>query len=60
MMSDKSVTYDKRGKGKFHDLTRPAWMRSKEIQEKSKKIPIKKSMLPVGVVVRWKDGSIDA
>jgi hypothetical protein len=60
MMSDKSVTYDKRGKGKFHDLTRPAWMRSKEIQEKSKKIPIKKSMLPVGQVVRWKDGSIDA
>ena len=55
LMSMKSVTYDKQGKAKFHELHRPAWMRSEEIVAATKKTPIKKAMLPVGNVVRWKD-----
>jgi hypothetical protein len=58
MLSEKSVTYDKRGKGKFHDLSRPDWMEGKKPSD-TKEIPIKKSMLPVGNIVRWKDGSLD-
>jgi hypothetical protein len=58
MLSEKSVTYDKKGKGKFHDLSRPDWMEGKK-PPSTKDIPIKKSMLPVGNVVRWKDGSLD-
>jgi hypothetical protein len=58
MMSEKSVSYDKKGKGKFHDLSRPDWMGGKKPLD-TKQIPIKKSMLPVGHVVRWNDGSIN-
>jgi hypothetical protein len=63
MLSDKSVTYDKRGKGSFHDLNRPSWMGGKEKRTINdvEKTPIKKSMLPVGNVVRWsKDEQLDA
>ena len=59
VMSEKSVSYDKRGKGKFHDLARPVWMKDEKPRSDIDKIPIKKSMLPVGNIVRWKDGSID-
>jgi hypothetical protein len=57
MLSDKSVTYDKRGKGKFNDLHRPTWMGGKEKRtiNNVERVPIKKSMLPVGDVVRWID-----
>jgi hypothetical protein len=65
MLSDKSVSYDKKGKGTFHDLTRPSWMGGKHIpKDKQQKlgdtIPMKESAIPVGNVVRWKDGSIVA
>jgi hypothetical protein len=55
MLSNKSVTYDKRGKGSFHDLSRPSWMGGKEKRTIADvdKVPIKRSMLPVGNVVRW-------
>ena len=58
-LSEKSVSYDKRGKGKFHDLARPTWMKDEKPRSDAKEILIKKSMLPVGNVVRWKDGSIN-
>lgn len=62
MLSDKSVSYDKRGKGTFHDYNRPAWMGGKHIppdkqQKLGDKIPMKKSMIPMGVVVHWKDNN---
>ena len=60
MLSEKSVTYDKKGKGKFHDLSRPKWMEGEKKHPDAKKIPIKKSMLPVCNIVRWNDGSLDA
>ncbi|MHA2219584.1 MAG: hypothetical protein ACXACY_27065, partial [Candidatus Hodarchaeales archaeon] len=65
MLSDKSVTYDRKGKGSFHDMHRPAWMGGKSVpvekqQKLGDKIPIKKSMLPIGNVVRWNDGKLDA
>lgn len=60
LMSSKSVIYDKRGKGKFQELERPEWMSvpKKPVTEGPK---IKRSVLPVGNVVRWADGgNIDA
>ena len=63
MLSDHSVTYDKRGKGKFNDLHRPVWMGGKEKKTIAdiERVPIKKSMLPVGKIVRWSnDEQLDA
>ncbi len=64
MLSEKSVSYNEKGKGKFNKLDRPEWMESKEAQDRKanamNKVPIKKSMLPVGNVVRWNDGKLDA
>ena len=54
MLSEKSVSYDKQGKGKFNELSRPDWMNGAVIlSKKSKDYPIKRSMLPVGMVLSW-------
>ena len=63
MLSAHSVSYDKRGKGSFHDLKRPDWMKGMKSKSKHKlgdKIPMKKSMIPMGNVVRWSDEQLDA
>ena len=64
MLSDKSVSYDKRGKGTFHDLNRPDWMKGIKREDKQQlgdKIPMKKSMIPMGHIVRWQnDEHLDA
>jgi len=60
LMSTKSVVYDKRGRGKFQDLSRPEWMDipKKPVTDGPK---VKRSVLPVGNVVKWmNDGNIDA
>ena len=54
MLSEKSVSYDKQGKGKFNELSRPDWMNGAIIlSRESKDYPIKRSMLPVGMVLSW-------
>lgn len=59
-LSDKSVSYDKQGKGTFKELPRPTWMIDVSVHI-PRKSPIKKSMIPVGNVVQWnKDEAIDA
>jgi hypothetical protein len=66
MLSENSISYDKRsGKGSFQKLRRPDWMDRKKAPEKKRhtlgdKIPMKKSMMPVGNVVKWNDGKLDA
>ena len=61
MLSEKSVSYNKQGKGKFHELDRPDWMNGAIILSKeSKDYPVKRSMLPVGNVLSWNDEPIDA
>ncbi len=60
MLSEKSVSHDKQGKAKFHDLDRPNWMGDKKPKPELDRTPIKKSMLPVGNVLRWDDGKLDA
>jgi hypothetical protein len=58
MLSRYSVSYDKRGKGTFHDLKRPDWMKMVKLQGKQKlgdKVFMKESMIPMGKVVSWKD-----
>lgn len=66
MLSENSISYDRRsGKGTFQKLRRPEWMDGKQVPKEKRqtlgdKIPIKKSMLPAGNVVRWNDGKLDA
>jgi len=57
-LSSYSVSYDKRGKGTFHDYRRPDWMKGvkrPDTPQLGSKIPIKKSMIPMGHIVSWKD-----
>lgn len=51
-LSEKSVSYDKQGKGTFKELPRPSWMIDVTIHM-PRKSPIKKSMIPVGNVIQW-------
>jgi hypothetical protein len=61
MLSDKSVVYDKQGKGKFKEYERPDGMVDKEVVDRTHKgTYIKKSLLPIGNVVRWSDEPADA
>lgn len=60
VLSEKSVSYDKHGKGKFNELDRPDWMAEKIIDRTRKGVHIKKSLLPVGNVITWSDGRSDA
>ena len=50
-LSERSVSYDKSGKGKFHPLERPAWMLPLPREIKPGKIP--KHMLPQGMIISW-------
>jgi len=47
------ISYDKHGKHK--ELPRPYWMRGVIIPDNTKPTKIKKSMLPVGNIVRWNE-----
>ena len=52
-LSENSIKWDKRGKGKFQPLDRPDWMRlpfSREKELETTRIP--KIMMPVGVIVK--------
>lgn len=60
LMSTKSVEYDKRGKGTFRELSRPEWM-GKSRKPLSEGPKVKRSVLPVGNVLTWRDdGNTDA
>jgi hypothetical protein len=51
-MSEKSVSYDKKGKGKFHPLERPSWMRPMAKELNMAKLP--DDMLPKGILLSWR------
>lgn len=57
-LSDRSIKWNKQGKGTYQPLDRPDWMQTpaQALVEKAEKMKIPKSMIPVGVVVRI-DGS---
>jgi hypothetical protein len=50
-LSEKSVSYNEQGKGKFNPLERPAWMRPLPREIKPGRIP--KHMLPQGMIISW-------
>jgi len=55
-LSENSIQWDKKGKGKFKPLDRPDWMRIPYDREKElRTTKILKSMLPVGIIVRGND-----
>jgi len=63
MLSEKSISYDKQGKGTFHEYERPVWMGGNYVppdkrQSLDTRVRVKKSVMPIGNVVRWNDGSI--
>ena len=62
MLSDRSVSYDNNtGKGKLHELDRPDWMDDSIVFDRiTTPSHIKKSMLPMGNVLRWTDERSDA
>jgi len=61
VISTRSITYDKHGKGVIHELPRPSWMDKARLPIQSGKVSIKKSMLPTGNVLRWsEDAELDA
>ena len=52
-LSENSIKWDKKGRGKFQPLDRPDWMRipyGREKELESTRLP--KSMLPMGIIVR--------
>jgi hypothetical protein len=53
-LSERSIKYDKRGRGKFQPLKRPDWMQlpSQELLKKTEKMKIPIAMIPAGVVVK--------
>lgn len=59
-LSEKSVSYDKQGKGKFKELDRPDWMQGVIIDRTTQPTKIKRSLLPVGLVISWSDEPSDA
>jgi len=62
LLSDRAVSYNKQGKAKSVDYPRPDWMTGRFAPLVPEKTKIKKSMLPVGNVLKWNnsDGSLDA
>jgi len=52
-LSDKSVHYDKRGKGKFKPLDRPEWMKHHPKPKPLKRHKLPTAHIPPGVVIRW-------
>jgi hypothetical protein len=61
MLSDRSISYDKQGKGKLHKLDRPDWMDDSIVFDRiTTPSHIKKSMLPMGNVLSWSDEPADA
>ena len=55
-LSEKSVEYDRSGKGKFKELPRPGWMSKLPREIQITKIP--KHMMPQGMILTWeKDGT---
>ena len=59
-LSEMSHVYDSSSRtSKFKPLPRPNWMENKHI-EMPKVVKINKALIPVGRVVRFKDGRLDA
>ena len=59
-LSEKSVVYNRDGKGVFKELDRPDWMQDTIFMDRTTQIvKIPKSMLPMGNVVRWSDESTE-
>jgi len=59
-LSEKSVSYDERGEGKFNPLDRPQWMRERR-EEKVIDVPkvkIRADMIPPGIIIRWDEPNV--
>jgi hypothetical protein len=57
-LSDKSVQYDQKGKGKFKGLDRPEWMKERPKAKPLVEHKLPTAHIPPGVIIRWDNANV--